>query len=171
MNPTPCSIQPAPTDRDDLIRLNLPLAYRLAACYRGFGESYEDLVQAAETGLVAAAERFESGSSVAFRKFAMPVISSELRRSLRGRDTGPRRSLSPAGDVQTIHMTSAQRRISTALGRGSRVHDLARLLAVDRDVVADALLTAAGRESVTLDLPERRPSARPHDASVAPRAA
>jgi hypothetical protein len=49
------------------------------------------------------------------------------------------------------------------------------LLALDTDVVADALLAAAGRETVTLDLPVQRRGGRPigrlYDASAAPAAA
>jgi RNA polymerase sigma-B factor len=171
MTPPPTSSQPGQTDRDDLIRLNLPLAYRLAACYRGFGRSYEDLVQRAETGLVKAAEDFQCNAGIAFPKFAMSLITSELRRSVRGPDAGPRRSPSPAGARPATQMTTAQRRIAAALGHGSRVHDLARLLAVDRKVVADALLTAAGREAVTLNLPETRHGTRQSGTTLAPRAA
>ncbi|HWD84464.1 MAG TPA: sigma factor [Solirubrobacteraceae bacterium] len=161
----------SPTDRDELIRLHLPLAYRLAACFRGFGESYEDLVQTAEVGLVTAAGRFEPARSLAFRAFATPIITAELRRSVGESDAGPRRSHRRLADGRTRQINGAQRRISGALGRDSRVQGLARLLAVDGDVVADALLSAAGREAVTLNLPVRRQTGRPRGASVTPRAA
>jgi RNA polymerase sigma-B factor len=160
MNPTPSSIQPPiQTDPDELIRLHLPMAYRLAACYRGGAVPYADLVQTAELGLVKAAERFDCRSGISFRAFAAPMISIELGRALR--ESGRR-----SGDED-----AAQRRIAGALGRGSRVRDLARLLAVDPDVMAEAMLRAASRESVTLNLPAPRRRGQLHGVSVTPAAA
>ena len=169
MNPTHISTQPCLTDRDELIRLHLPLAYRLAACYRGFGESYADLVQTAEVGLVRAAECFDPGCGSAFRAFATPAITAELSGSLGGRDpeAGCGRSRRRLADGRTRQINGAQRRISCALGRGPRVKGLAELLGLDADLVADALLSAAGREGVTLNLPVQRQPGR----SVAPQAA
>lgn len=175
MNATPSNIQPQQDNRDELIRTHLPLAYRLAACYRGAGVSYEDLVQIAGVGLVNAAERFEFGSGVAFRTFASPVITGELNLLLRDHAAAPHRPTSQPGDHRDRQVTHAQRRISDALSHGRRVRGLAKLLSVDTDVVADALLSAAGRETVTLNLPVQRRGGRAigrlHDASVAPAAA
>lgn len=171
MNPTSSSTQPDQTDRDELIRLHLSLAYRLAACYRGFGESYEDLVQTAEVGLVTAAERFDAGHSLAFRAFATPIITAELSRSVAERDAGPERSKRRLADGRIRQRNEARRRISCALGHSLRVRDLARVLRVDGDVMAEALLSAAGREAMTLNLPVQRRTGRSHRPSVTPQAA
>jgi RNA polymerase sigma factor (sigma-70 family) len=175
MNSTPINIQPPQSDRDELIRLHLPLAYRLAACYRGSGLGYTDLVRTAGAGLVKAAEDFDFDTEVAFRTFAAPVIAGELNLLLRDHAAAPHRPTSQPGDRRDRQLTHAQRRISDALSHGRRVRGLARLLAVDTDVVADALLVAAGRETVTLNLPVQRRGGRPvgrlHDASAAPAAA
>lgn len=163
MNSTPSKTPPPENNRDELIRAHLPLAYRLAACYRGSGKRYEALVQSAGVGLVKAAERFDFDSGMAFRTFAAPMITAELGRLLREHEADPRR------------VSYAQRRISAALSHGHRVRGLAQLLAVDTDVVADALLTAAGRETVTLNLPVQRRGGRLinrlHEVSVTPAAA
>lgn len=152
MHSSPSSTQPNHADPDGLIRTHLPLAYRLAACYRGSGRSYADLVRVAQTGLVRAAERFDATSGGTFRAFAAPLISAELTQSLRR----PGRPGEEAGQLP-----EAQRRISAALSHSSRVRELARLLAVDGEVMAEALLRASGREAVTLNLPARRRSGAP----------
>ena len=161
MNPSPNTIQPSPpSDRDELIRLHLPMAYRLAACYRGGPVPYEELVQTAELGLVRAVERFDPGSGIAFRAFAAPLISTELGRALR-----------EGGSARRPDEARAQHQIAAALGRGPRVRDLARLLAVDPDVMAEALLQAASRETVTLNLPVPRRGGQLHGISATPAAA
>lgn len=156
MNSTPNSIQPPiETDRDELIRLHLPLAYRLAACYRSSGRPYEKLVESAEIGLVRAAEKFQGATAVSFRAFATPMITAELRRAARGgRDA--RFGGGAEGGEPRADAAAAQQRLATALGAGPRVNDLARLLAVDPEVVAEALVQAAGRQAVTLNLPAAR---------------
>jgi RNA polymerase sigma-B factor len=171
MNQPPKSTQPDPADPDQLIRLHLPLAYRLAACYRGFGKSYEDLVRTASVGLLTAAGRFDPARGSAFRAFATPIITAQLRRSLGERDAGLARSGRRLADGRTRQINRSQRRIAAALARGARVNDLARLLSVDGQVMADALLSAAAREAVTLNLPAQRHGERSHLACLAHRAA
>lgn len=159
MTSTPISTQLNRNDCDELIRLHLPLAYRLAACYRGSGQDYEDLVEIAEVGLVKAAEHFDPSSGVGFRAFAAPMISGELSRSVREHKAAQRTASQP-DEQPGGQVAEFRHRISTALGHGPRVRELARQLDVDADVVADALLIAAGRETVTLNLPAQRCSVR-----------
>jgi RNA polymerase sigma-B factor len=161
------SPKPTQNDPDELIRSYLPLAYRLAACYRGSGATYADLVQTASIGLVQAVERFDPESGSAFGPFASPIITGELSRSLRERRGAHRDGeLRAQAGQRRRRVARAQCQISAALARGDRVSELARRLSLDADVLADGLLKAAGRETVTLNLPVQRGSAgisgRPH---------
>lgn len=159
MNSTTPSPPLSQSDRDELIRNHLPLAYRLAACYRIPGKTYEDLVKTAGAGLVKAAARFDPGAGIEFNAFAAPVIAAELRHSLREDDVVAHAHVA-SSDLPTRRVDEAQRTISAALGGGTRVRSLARALNVDAGVLADGLLAAACRESVTLNLPVQRRATR-----------
>ena len=162
MNSTTPSPKLDQSDRDQLIRRHLPLAYRLAACYRVPGKQYEDLVKTAGAGLVKAAERFDERVDVDFEAFAAPVIAAELRHSLRDDDVVAHVKTT-SRDQPLRSVDESQQAISGALGRGSRVRALARRLDLDPAVLADGLVAAACRESVTLNLPVQRRGPRGAD--------
>ncbi len=68
---------------DEVTRQWLPLAHRLAAKYRGRGESLEDLKQVAALGLVKAVTRYDTERGTAFASYAVPTIDGELKRHFR----------------------------------------------------------------------------------------
>lgn len=70
------------TARNALITRFLPFARGMAKRYRSTGVPFEDLVQVANLGLIAAVDRFDPGRGVAFTTFAVPVIQGELKREL-----------------------------------------------------------------------------------------
>ncbi|MEV0091040.1 RNA polymerase sigma factor SigF [Streptomyces sp. NPDC050738] len=69
--------------RQELIRVWLPMADRLAGRFRNRGESLEDLRQVAALGLVKAVGRYDPAHGAAFESFAVPTINGEIKRHFR----------------------------------------------------------------------------------------
>lgn len=143
------------TERDDLILRYLPLANSLARRYRASGEPTDDLAQVACLGLVKAAERFDPDHGNSFAAFAGPTIIGELNRYLRD-CTWPvhvERRLK----LRSREIGSAARRISALVGRQPNLRELANDLDLEPEAVAEGLLAAAARETVSLDAPASDP--------------
>ncbi|MFF7162042.1 SigB/SigF/SigG family RNA polymerase sigma factor [Streptomyces sp. NPDC008086] len=70
--------------RDELTKVWLPMAHRIAGRFRNRGESLEDLRQVAALGLVKAIDRYEPGRG-AFESYAVPTITGEIKRHFRDR--------------------------------------------------------------------------------------
>jgi len=70
--------------RDELVRVWLPMAHRIASRFRDRGETMEDLRQVAAVGLVKAVDRFDPGRG-AFESYAVPTITGEVKRHFRDR--------------------------------------------------------------------------------------
>ncbi|MDG4856858.1 SigB/SigF/SigG family RNA polymerase sigma factor [Streptomyces sp. T-3] len=69
--------------RQEVVCAWMPMAVRLARRYRYRGESFEDLVQVAQLGLVKAVSRFDPGRGAAFQSFAIPTILGAMKRHFR----------------------------------------------------------------------------------------
>ncbi|MFE4669746.1 SigB/SigF/SigG family RNA polymerase sigma factor [Streptomyces sp. NPDC056716] len=69
--------------RDELVRVWLPMAHRIAGRYTGRGENAEDLRQVAAMGLVKAVDRYDPGHERAFEAYAVPTITGEVKRHFR----------------------------------------------------------------------------------------
>ncbi|MFE3638205.1 RNA polymerase sigma factor SigF [Streptomyces sp. NPDC059168] len=69
--------------RDELVRLWLPMAERIAVRFRGRGESLEDLYQVAALGLVKAVDHYDPARGRAFEAYAVPTITGEIKRHFR----------------------------------------------------------------------------------------
>lgn len=65
--------------RDELVRLWLPMAERIAVRFRGRGETLEDLYQVAALGLVKAVDHYEPDRGRAFEAYAVPTITGEIK--------------------------------------------------------------------------------------------
>ncbi len=74
-----------PAAREELVRRYLPFAKNLALRYRGASESFDDLLQVANLGLVNAVDRFDPVRGTPFAAFASPTILGELKRHFRDR--------------------------------------------------------------------------------------
>ena len=74
-----------PAIREELVRRNMPFAKRLALRYRGASESFDDLLQVANLGLLNAIDRFDPDRGIPFTAFASPTILGELKRHFRDR--------------------------------------------------------------------------------------
>jgi RNA polymerase sigma-B factor len=60
--------------REELVRLYMPRARRMAGRYAGVVEPYDDLVQVASLGLLNAIDRFDIDRGTPFVGFAKPTI-------------------------------------------------------------------------------------------------
>lgn len=69
--------------RDELVRLWLPMAERIAVRFRGRGEALEDLYQVAALGLVKAVDHYDPARGRAFEAYAVPTITGEIKRHFR----------------------------------------------------------------------------------------
>ncbi|MBR2342662.1 MAG: sigma-70 family RNA polymerase sigma factor [Clostridia bacterium] len=68
---------------EELVRLNNPLVYSIAARFSGRGADMSDLVECGTMGLVKAINTFDTGRGCAFSTYAVPLIFGEIRRFLR----------------------------------------------------------------------------------------
>ncbi|MFJ3235628.1 RNA polymerase sigma factor SigF [Streptomyces sp. NPDC086787] len=69
--------------RDELVRLWLPMAERIAVRFRGRGEALEDLYQVAALGLVKAVDHYDPARGRAFEAYAVPTVTGEIKRHFR----------------------------------------------------------------------------------------
>ncbi|MFF7532961.1 SigB/SigF/SigG family RNA polymerase sigma factor [Streptomyces bobili] len=69
--------------RQEVVCAWMPMAERLARRFRHRGESFEDLKQVAQLGLVKAVSRFDPSRGTAFPSFAIPTILGEVKRHFR----------------------------------------------------------------------------------------
>ncbi|MEU4932703.1 RNA polymerase sigma factor SigF [Streptomyces yokosukanensis] len=69
--------------RNELVRLWLPMAERIAVRFRGRGEALEDLYQVAALGLVKAVDHYDPGRGRAFEAYAVPTVTGEIKRHFR----------------------------------------------------------------------------------------
>ncbi|MCT9079172.1 SigB/SigF/SigG family RNA polymerase sigma factor [Streptomyces fulvoviolaceus] len=110
--------------RQEVVCAWMPMAVRLARRFRHRGETFEDLQQVAQLGLVKAVSRFDPSLGTAFPSFAIPTILGEVKRHFRD-DLWivhvPRRVQELRGQVR-----SADRELSTSLGGAiPAVHEIA----------------------------------------------
>ncbi|MFD9445421.1 SigB/SigF/SigG family RNA polymerase sigma factor [Streptomyces sp. NPDC060006] len=69
--------------RQEVVCAWMPMTVRLAGRFRHRGESFEDLKQVAQLGLVKAVSRFDPSRGTAFPSFAVPTIIGEVKRHFR----------------------------------------------------------------------------------------
>ncbi|MFE6338264.1 RNA polymerase sigma factor SigF [Streptomyces sp. NPDC057798] len=69
--------------RDELVRVWLPMAERIAVRFKGRGEALEDLYQVAALGLVKAVDHYDPARGCAFEAYAVPTVTGEIKRHFR----------------------------------------------------------------------------------------
>jgi RNA polymerase sigma-B factor len=123
--------------REQVVRLHLPMARRLASRYRSSGEPLDDLRQVAAVGLVNAVDRYDRAYGGQFVAYAVATIVGELKRHLRDRCWDmhlPRRLQERAVLVRRAADELTQRR-----GRSPRTSDLVAHLHLTEEQVLEAL--------------------------------
>lgn len=68
---------------DEIVRLNTPLIYKIAARFRERCADMSDVIECGHIGLVKAMNTFDLSRGCAFSTYAVPLIFGEMRRFLR----------------------------------------------------------------------------------------
>jgi len=137
--------------RHELVVANLPVATSIAMRYRSRGASLEDLVQAANLGLVKAVNGFDPDRGNEFMAYAVPTIAGEVKRYFRDQGWDIR----PPRRVQELRpeVERASAELTQTLGRSPRVGEIAEHLRVGEEDVIECLSSAEIYHLSSLDAP------------------
>jgi RNA polymerase sigma-B factor len=138
---------------DDVAALYLEVAHSIALRYRGRGIALDDLVQAANEGLVKAISRFDPDLRFDFLSFAVPTMRGEVRRYFRDQGWTVR----PPRRVQDLQWrrTRVLDGLRQQLGREPSRVELAEHLEVDVSEIDEADQAVGAFSPTSLDLPAR----------------
>lgn len=141
----------SPELREQLVLRFMPLARSLAGRYRRQTESFDDLVQVANVGLVKAIDGFDPGRGRPFTAYAVPTILGELRRHFRDHVWNVRL---PRG-LQELTMKVDQEAgtLTDRLGRAPTPAEIAESLDVSAEDVLEAIEAGHARRTLSLDAP------------------
>jgi RNA polymerase sigma-B factor len=137
--------------REELVRRYLPFAKNLALRYRGASESFDDLLQVANLGLVNAVDRFDPARGTPFAAFASPTILGELKRHFRDRVWTVR---VPRGlHDRMAEVEKATTTLTVELQRSPSVGEIAAKLEIEPAEVLEVLEANHNRRPLSLDRP------------------
>jgi RNA polymerase sigma-B factor len=140
-----------PAIREELVRRNMPFAKRLALRYRGASESFDDLLQVANLGLLNAVDRFDPARGIPFTAFASPTILGELKRHFRDRVWTVR---VPRGlHDRMAEVDKAIAELTKRLQRSPTVGEIAARLEVEQTDVLEVMEANHNRRPLSLDRP------------------
>ena len=140
-----------PAIREELIRRYMPFAKSLTQRYRGVSESFEDLLQVANLGLVNAIDRFDPSRGVPFTAFASPTILGELKRHFRDRVWTVR---VPRGLHDRMALVDkAISDLTKELQRSPSVAEIAERLELDQTDVLEVMEANYNRRPLSIDYP------------------
>jgi RNA polymerase sigma-B factor len=140
-----------PTIREELVRRNMAFAKRLALRYRGASESFDDLLQVANLGLLNAVDRFDPERGIPFTAFASPTILGELKRHFRDRVWTVR---VPRGlHDRMAEVDKAITDLTKQLQRSPSVGEIAERLEMEQTDVLEVLEANHNRRPLSLDRP------------------
>jgi RNA polymerase sigma-B factor len=140
--------------REAIVIRCLPLAEHIAQRFNDRGMEFDDLVQVARVGLLAAVDRFDVDNGADFLSFAVPTIRGELRRHFRDRGWAmrvPRRLKD-----MNVAISAAIPAMTQRLGRAPTASELAAELGVEREEVVQTLIARDCYRTMSLDAPLTR---------------
>jgi RNA polymerase sigma-B factor len=138
-----------PALRATIVERGAWLARRVARRFADTSEPFDDLCQVAMIGLVKAVDRYDPAFGVRFGTFATPTILGELRRHFRDHTWAvhvPR----GAKDLR-MQVNTAVDELTSHLGRGPTVDELAARLDLRREQVLDGLEASTVYSALSLD--------------------
>ncbi|MEX2448980.1 MAG: SigB/SigF/SigG family RNA polymerase sigma factor [Solirubrobacterales bacterium] len=140
-----------PAIREELVRRNMPFAKRLALRYRGASESFDDLLQVANLGLLGAIDRFDPERGIPFTAFASPTVLGELKRHFRDRVWTVR---VPRGlHDRMAEVDKATTELTKQLQRSPSVGEIAERLEIEQTDVLEVMEASHNRRPLSLDRP------------------
>lgn len=130
----------SPQTLDRLVRDNQALVHHILKRFRYGEESYEDLLQVANLGLIKAAQNYDARRGVKFSTYATVVIEGEVRHHLRDSLLlrQPRWLRRVYGQIQ-----GASAELAQELGRPPRIAEIAQRLNINEDGVHEVLAAYA----------------------------
>jgi RNA polymerase sigma-B factor len=140
--------------REELVRLYMPMARRMAGRYAGVVEPYDDLVQVASLGLLNAIDRFDIDQGTPFLGFAKPTIMGELKRYFRDKVWTIRVPRALHDRMAAIERATEE--LTEELSRPPSPKQIADRLGIDCDDVLEALEARENRRPLALDRPLHR---------------
>ena len=133
------------------MRRNMAFAKRLALRYRGATESFDDLLQVANIGLLNAVDRFDPERGIPFTAFATPTILGELKRHFRDRVWTVR---VPRGlHDRMAEVDKAITELTKELQRSPSVGEIAERLELEVTDVLEVMEANHNRRPLSLDRP------------------
>jgi RNA polymerase sigma-B factor len=139
--------------REELVRIYMPIARRMAGRYAGIVEPYDDLVQVASIGLLNAIDRFDPAKGTPFLAFAKPTIYGELKRYFRDKVWTIRVPRALHDRIAAIE--AATEELTEELSRGPSVAELSGRLKLEPEEVLEALEARENRRPLGLEAPVR----------------
>src|SRR4029077_16120920 len=140
-----------PAVREELVRRNMAFAKRLALRYRGASESFDDLLQVANLGLLNAVDRFDPERGIPFTAFASPTILGELKRHFRDRVWTVR---VPRGlHDRMAEVDKAVTELTKKLQRSPSVGEIAERLGLEQSAVLEVREANHNRRPLSLYRP------------------
>ncbi|MFF4563985.1 SigB/SigF/SigG family RNA polymerase sigma factor [Streptomyces sp. NPDC001435] len=136
--------------RDELVRLWLPMAERIAVRFRDRGETLEDLYQVAALGLVKAVDHYDPARGRAFEAYAVPTVTGEIKRHFRDHMWTlhvPRR----VQDLRNRVRSTAKELAQTIPGRAPTVAEIAAHAQLTEDEVRTGLEALECFSALSLD--------------------
>lgn len=138
-----------PVAREELVRRHLPFARSLALRYRAASESFDDLLQVANLGLVNAVDRFDPSRGTPFVAFASPTVLGELKRHFRDRVWTVRVPRGLHDRMAEVEKVAAA--LAVELQRPPSVGEIAAKLELDPTDVLEAMEAGHNRRPLSLD--------------------
>jgi RNA polymerase sigma-B factor len=134
---------------DELFRLMLPFAERLARRYQWSREPLEDLLQVASLSLYRALQRFDPNRGVEFPAYAIPTIIGALKRYRR--DFASSLHVPRSLQERALVVRRELNLLSLELGRYTTPAEVAARCKLPVEDVLEACLAAEARAAVSLD--------------------
>ena len=129
---------------EELVRLNSPLVYSIAARFAGRCPDMSDLVECGHIGLVKAIRTFDFSRECAFSTYAVPLIYGEIRRFLR--DDGIIKVSREEKKLSSLICAERERRI--AAGEDAGIGSIAESLGISAADAASALFATVPPRSL-----------------------
>jgi RNA polymerase sporulation-specific sigma factor len=131
--------------REQLVEENVGLIWCVVKRFYGRGTDTEDLFQIGSIGLLKAIDKFDTSYDVKFSTYAVPMISGEIKRFLR--DDGMIK-VSRSLKELSYRTYQAREKLIEKLGREPTMDELAQIMQVDKEEIAQALEAGSEVESI-----------------------
>jgi RNA polymerase sigma-B factor len=126
----------SPATLDEIVRRNQNLLHHILKRFSYADETYEDLLQVANLGLIKAAQRFDPGRGVRFSTYATAIVDGELRHHLRDSLLlrQPRWVKKVYGEIQ-----AKSNELMHKLGRPPELSELSQALNINEDGILEVM--------------------------------